>query len=167
MVASVLIGNVTWAALYTSRYRRAGWLQLQRFVNRRLERSFAPRLLVGDSDRPQIYLVPQHLHGALWWQFAQAVDSGRTHRHCDQCGKWVEISWSTGGRRSHARFCSDSCRVRHSQQQKRHAQQLWKDGVSLKEITKRVDGREATVRRWTSGLPRGRPRRQGTEVPGD
>ena len=149
------------------RYSRAGWLQLQRFVNRRLERSFAPRLLVGDSDRPQIYLVPQHLHGALWWQFAQAVDSGRTHRHCDQCGKWVEISWSTGGRRSHARFCSDSCRVRHSQQQKRRAQQLWKDGVSLKEITKRVDGREATVRRWTSGLPRGRPRRQGTEVLGD
>ena len=141
------------------RYRRAGWLQLQRFVNKRLERNFAPRLLVGESDQPKVHLVPQHLHGALWWQFAQAVDSGRTHRHCDQCGQWVEISWSTGGRRSHARFCSESCRVRHSQQKKRRAQGLWKDGVSVKEITERVDGREATVRRWTSGLPRGRPRR--------
>lgn len=51
-----------------------------------------------------------NLIGAMWLQFAFAVDGDRTYRDCPVCGKW----WDATEARSHKAVCSDKCRAKKS-----------------------------------------------------
>ena len=57
-----------------------------------------------------IQLVPKNLFGALWLQFAEAIDDDRDYRRCTQCLKWFEIAPGSG--RPDKLYCSDACRMR-------------------------------------------------------
>jgi hypothetical protein len=54
----------------------------------------------------------QNLAGAIWLQFALAVDGERTYRTCPVCGKW----WDATDARAHKMVCSDKCRAKKSYQ---------------------------------------------------
>lgn len=48
------------------------------------------------------------LVGAMWLQFALAVDGNRRYRSCPECGEW----WDATETRSDRQTCSDRCRKR-------------------------------------------------------
>jgi hypothetical protein len=48
------------------------------------------------------------LIGAMWLQFALAVDGNRRYRSCPECGEW----WDATETRSDRQTCSDRCRKR-------------------------------------------------------
>ena len=48
------------------------------------------------------------LIGAMWLQFALAVDGNRKYRSCPECGEW----WDATETRSDRQTCSDRCRKR-------------------------------------------------------
>jgi hypothetical protein len=48
------------------------------------------------------------LIGAMWLQFALAVDGNREYRSCPECGEW----WDSTETRSDRQTCSDRCRKR-------------------------------------------------------
>ncbi|MDR3686919.1 MAG: hypothetical protein P4L93_08195 [Coriobacteriia bacterium] len=58
----------------------------------------------------RVSLAPRQLGGALWLQFALAVDGNRKYRVCPECGKW----WDATDARSHKQVCSDKCRAAKS-----------------------------------------------------
>lgn len=89
----------------------AAMIHIQRCVNKELQERCTARLL-WDQDRTRLDLrvVPRSLIGALWLQFARAVDGDRRFMTCVQCGRWMELSPDV--RRSDARTCSGACRTR-------------------------------------------------------
>ncbi len=82
------------------------------FVNDRLDKYSSQRLLFADAEEREsrLFLVPNSLIGAIWLQFAKAVDGNRNYRACEQCGTWFEVSPQTA--RSHKKYCSSACRVK-------------------------------------------------------
>ena len=89
-------GNVIQPALYF----------MQMIVNR----GMIDRVSLGctwstDLNRPRLQLHPYGLIGALWLQFAQAIDGDKNFHLCSNCRKW-----SRGGPKS-KRYCSDACRM--------------------------------------------------------
>jgi|GEM_PF-5607303 len=65
------------------------------------------------------------LLGALWLQFAAAVDGNRKYEQCKECGSW----WDATAARSHKRVCSDKCRAhKHDRLQKEAKQQAESEG---------------------------------------
>lgn len=82
---------------------------IQETVNKHIEGRISPRLLWGkDHSRLGIYLVPDSLIGALWLQFARAIDGEKQYRRCLACGAWFELSPDTA--RTNRRYCNDACR---------------------------------------------------------
>lgn len=69
---------------------------------------------------PVLRLVPDSLIGALWLQFAIAVDGNIDYRRCEECKMWLEIAPGTG--RPDRQFCSDACRMRAYRKRKAGAQ---------------------------------------------
>ncbi len=66
-------------------------------------------------------IVPENLLGAMWLQFARALDGNREYRACRHCGTWFEIG---SGAASRARqFCSNRCRVAFSRLRKREREE--------------------------------------------
>ena len=59
---------------------------------------------------PAIRLVPDSLIGALWLQFAIAVDGNLDYKRCEECQMWIEIAPGAG--RPDKSYCSDACRMR-------------------------------------------------------
>jgi hypothetical protein len=68
-------------------------------------------LLSGEPNtRPALVLQPRTLLDAMYLQLAQSHASGAALQTCAQCEKWFEVG--ADGKRSVARFCSDTCRNR-------------------------------------------------------
>lgn len=84
---------------------------IQAMITRRLDRR-ANLVLRLDDERAQlrIAIAPRSLLGALWLQFALAVDGDKHYRACDTCGTWFEVS-PTAARKSR-KYCSNACRVK-------------------------------------------------------
>lgn len=55
-------------------------------------------------------LMPDSLIGALWLQFAFAVDGNLDYKRCEECQTWLEIAPGAG--RPDRSYCSDACRMR-------------------------------------------------------
>jgi len=70
----------------------------------------------GFSDRPRLLIVPRNLIGALWLQFANAIDGEYDYGKCKACSSWFEIAPGSG--RPEKRYCSDACRMRAYRQRK-------------------------------------------------
>jgi hypothetical protein len=105
-------------------------------------------LFNGDEPRLKVFLEPQNLLGALWLQFAAAVDSRKSFTSCAFCRESFEVSRDPAGKRRNARFCSDRCRVAHYRGRIDRARQLKSGNMPLREIARELGTSVPTVRNW-------------------
>ena len=76
---------------------------IQRTTDKALREHIHTTLLFnGDEPRLKVFLEPQDLLGALWLQFAAAVDSRKTFTQCAFCGESFEVSRDPAGKRRNA-----------------------------------------------------------------
>jgi hypothetical protein len=64
----------------------------------------------GPDAKPVMVMEPRNLLQALNLEMAQFVAGGGSLLTCQQCGRWFEAGHR--GKRTVAKFCSDSCRNR-------------------------------------------------------
>jgi hypothetical protein len=125
---------------------------VQTLTDFRLREHTHPRLLFqGNLPRLEIVLMPSDLIGALWLQLALAIDGLKRFIKCSQCGAPFELSRDKRtGKRADAQFCSVRCRVGHYRGRIEEAQRLKGTGLSPKEIARRLNTNERTLRGWLS-----------------
>jgi len=92
-------------------------LFLQRNINKQLIEFPSQSRLLWDNGRSFLFVEPTNLIGALWLQFAQAVDGDREYRVCEQCREWFEIGGAkkkdgagVDHHRTDSRFCRPACK---------------------------------------------------------
>jgi hypothetical protein len=84
---------------------------------------FYPSLsLQGPRAPPVLSMRCDSLLGAIQMQAVQSILGGRKSAQCVECSTWFEIG--PGARRSSAKFCSDQCKDRFHNRQKREGQTL-------------------------------------------
>jgi hypothetical protein len=66
--------------------------------------------LAGPRGIPRLLLKSESLLGFMLMETAMVVANGARLAECEQCGT-LFLTGTLTGRRSHARFCSDRCRV--------------------------------------------------------
>ena len=99
----------------------------------------------------ELQTVPANLLGAMWLQFAVALDEGKQFRKCrarDCPTVWFEVSTGPLGVREDSDFCSARCRHTAYRDRKNLAKQMHRDGVSVKEIAKSLKTDVRRVRAW-------------------
>jgi hypothetical protein len=82
---------------------------VQRQINRELAKHTASPKLLWHRGQLVLRQSATSLIGAIWLQFAKAVEGNKGYRQCENCREWIEI----GGRRaarSDKRFCTPSCK---------------------------------------------------------
>lgn len=120
---------------------------VQKTVNDHLKGRVSPRLLwTKKRTRLALFFVPQSLIGALWLQFALAIDGNKDYRRCEECRSWFEVS--PEGARTTRVYCSTACRVRAYRRRIAQAKQMFEEGKSIGEIARLLDSDEETVRGW-------------------
>jgi hypothetical protein len=62
-------------------------------------------------EKTTLRFVPESLLGALWLQFAQAVDKSHAYKQCEACSKWFDVSKKVGARVD-KKTCNDTCKKR-------------------------------------------------------
>jgi hypothetical protein len=120
---------------------------VQSTVNQQLEGRASPRLL-WDSKRERLglYIVPAGLIGALWLQFARAVERDSRFRQCAECGIWFELAPGTA--RADKLYCSTPCRIKAYRKRQAEAVRLHGEGRSIEEIAHQLESDPETVRGW-------------------
>ena len=84
---------------------------VQSKINKQLQGRASPRLLWdANRERLGLYIVPNGLVGALWLQFARAVERDSQFRQCAECGIWFELAPGTA--RADKLYCSTPCRTK-------------------------------------------------------
>jgi len=124
---------------------------LQGVINEKLEKhSVTGRLLWDATDREgkqlTVRLVPKNLIGALWLQFAKALD-GRDYRQCENCKLWFEVGGSRAAR-SDKKFCSPTCKAAFHRKERERALDLRKRGYTPARIAKELGKQIDVVKRW-------------------
>jgi hypothetical protein len=66
--------------------------------------------LAGPNGAPRLLLKSESLIGAMLMEVAMGVSNGARLAECEKCAA-LFLTGALTGRRSHARFCSDKCRV--------------------------------------------------------
>lgn len=121
---------------------------VQRSVNTQLGGGrVSPRLLWDHTQtRASLHIVPNSLIGALWLQFARAIDGDRSYRRCTECQKWFEISPKTA--RTTRLYCSNACRSKAYRKRQNEATRLDGEGLSIDEIASRFQTNSKVVAGW-------------------
>jgi hypothetical protein len=120
---------------------------MQSLINEHLHHRASPRLLwEQDRDRLGLYIVPEGLIGALWLQFARAVERDAQFRQCTECTTWFEVAPGRG--RADKQFCSTACRTRAYRKRQTEAVRLHGEGRSIEEIAYQLQSDPETVRGW-------------------
>ena len=120
---------------------------MQSLINEHLHHRASPRLLWEQNrDRLGLYIVPEGLIGALWLQFARAVERDAKFRQCPECTTWFEVSPGRG--RTDKQFCSTACRTRAYRKRQAEAARLHGEGQSIEDIARELDSDPDTVRGW-------------------
>ena len=89
--------------------------------------SFAPRFeRAEDKARPRLVMRPSSLGDLMIMEGALAADEGAVAVRCAHCQKLFLIGPLTG-RRSHAVYCSDRCRVA-AMRVRKATNAVWQDG---------------------------------------
>jgi hypothetical protein len=135
---------------------------IQRVTDAKLRDHVASRLLFrANLPRLQISLEPTNLVGALWLQFALAVDLLKRFVKCPQCGAPFEVSRAVRtGKRADAKFCSARCRVAHYRGRIEQARRLRSSGgLTAKEIARELNARVSVVNGWLAAR---QPKRRGS-----
>lgn len=68
---------------------------------------------INDQYDHAIRLRPESLMGAMWLQFAKAIEGNLDYQQCRNCQRWLLRSTQSGGKRSDAKYCSEGCRLQH------------------------------------------------------
>jgi hypothetical protein len=120
---------------------------LQSVINEQLHRRASPRLLWdANRERLGLYIVPAGLIGALWLQFARAVERDSQFRQCAECGIWFELARGTA--RSDKLYCSTPCRTKAYRKRQAEAVRLRGEGHSIEDIARELESDPDTVRGW-------------------
>ena len=120
---------------------------MQSLINEHLHHRASPRLLwEHERDRLGLYIVPEGLIGALWLQFARAVERDAKFRQCAECGTWFEVAPGRG--RADKQFCSTACRTRAYRKRQAEAARLHGEGRSIEDIARELESDPDTVRGW-------------------
>ena len=120
---------------------------MQSLINEHLDHRASPRLLwAANRDRLGLYIVPDGLIGALWLQFARAVEREARFRQCLECTTWFEVAPGRG--RSDKQFCSTACRTRAYRKRQAEAVRLHREGRSIEDIARELESDPDTVRGW-------------------
>jgi len=100
------------------RLQLAALFHIQETTNKRLREHAGPRLLFNPkAGQVELHLLPQNLLGAMWLQFARAVEGDKEYRRCVTCGGWFEVS--PEGMRPEAKHCRTACRMRAYRKRKK------------------------------------------------
>jgi hypothetical protein len=120
---------------------------VQSTINAKLEGRASARLL-WDAKRARfcLYMAPVDLIGALWLQFARAVERDSQFRKCAECGIWFELAPGTA--RADKLYCSTPCRIKAYRKRQAEAARLHGEGRSLEDIARDLDSDPDTVRGW-------------------
>jgi hypothetical protein len=90
---------------------------IRKEINDKLSENTTLRMLWHhDRDDVTCCAVPKNLLGAIWLQFAIAVETKTDFRSCAECQKWFEVTPGTG--RKDKQFCSTACRVKNYRERK-------------------------------------------------
>jgi hypothetical protein len=120
---------------------------VQSVINKQLQKRASPRLLWdANRERLGLYIVPEGLIGALWLQFARAVERDSQFRQCAECGIWFELAPGTA--RSDKLYCSTPCRTKAYRKRQAEAARLHGEGRSLDDIARDLESEPDTVRGW-------------------
>jgi len=106
-----------------------------------------PRL--DDSANPDelfLRLIPRTLIGAMWVQFADWLQGGRSPSRCKECRRWFSVVLDIRGRR--AEYCGDACRFKAYRNRKKSAVELLAAGRTITEISEELGSDTTTVRKW-------------------
>jgi hypothetical protein len=136
---------------------------VQSKINAKLEGRASPRLLWDKNrERLGLYIVPDGLIGALWLQFARAVERDSRFRQCAECGIWFELARGTA--RADKLYCSTPCRTKAYRKRQAEAARLHAEGRSMEEIARELESDPETVRGWIERkAPSGRSPQGQTE----
>jgi hypothetical protein len=131
---------------------------LHRWINKHLEGQVSPRVLYEPvSGRSVLRYVPGSLLGAMWLQFAQAVDGNKQYHRCKTCGRWFDLSAVKADKKVKSRerlrrmdriFCSDRCKFKDYRERKKKALELHAAGVGRAEIAQQLQTEPATIAKW-------------------
>jgi hypothetical protein len=120
---------------------------MQSLINDHLHHRASPRLLwEPNRDRLGLYIVPDGLIGALWLQFARAVERDARFRQCAECTTWFEVAPGRG--RTDKQFCSTACRTRAYRKRQAEAVRLRGEGRSIEEIAHQLESDPDAIRGW-------------------
>ena len=86
------------------------------------------------------------LVGALWLQFARAVERDSRFRQCAECGTWFELARGTA--RADKLYCSTPCRTKAYRKRQAEAARRHGEGQSIEEIARALESDFDTVRGW-------------------
>lgn len=131
----------------------AGSDALRNAINDRLK-EYTSAAMVQRDGRLTLQVEPKNLLGAIWVQFAQAIDGRKTFARCKGCKEWFEIG-PQGLRRKQGEFCRNACKSRHYRERQGEARKLHAKGLPLDEIARRVESDLLTVRGWITGTKGG------------
>jgi hypothetical protein len=154
--------------------RAAAMEFVQRGINwKLLEHTHAGLAYLPDrgDTHPRIRIIPRHLLGALWLQFARAVDGNKDYGQCLTCENRFEISLQETGYRTNRSYCSDACRSKAYRERQLRAHQLAAQGMAIEAIAEALETTTPKIQGWLaktrpalepSAVPRrrGRPRKQ-------
>jgi len=133
---------------------------VQSIINKQLRGRASP-LLLWDANRERLglYIMPDGLLGALWLQFARAVERDSQFRRCAECGIWFELARGTA--RTDKLYCSTPCRTKAYRKRQVEAVRLHAEGRSIDDIARDLESDPDTVRGWierraASGSARGK-----------
>jgi hypothetical protein len=120
---------------------------VQSTINKQLQERASPRLLWdANRERLGLYIVPNGLVGALWLQFARAVERDSQFRQCAECGIWFELAPGTA--RADKLYCSTPCRTKAYRKRQAEAVRLRAEGQSIDYIARHLESDPDTVRGW-------------------
>jgi hypothetical protein len=120
---------------------------VQRLVNQHLRTRVSPRLLWDEHEtRLRLHLVPEGLVGALWLQFASAIENDREFRRCAECNIWFELAPGTA--RSDKLYCSNACRTKAYRRRRADALRLNAEGHPIEQIAEQIHADVESVHSW-------------------
>jgi hypothetical protein len=136
---------------------------IQRQTDAHLRQHIDSRLVFPEKQpRLHLRLQPTNLLGALWLQFALAVDLLKRFVKCAECGAPFEVSRGVRtGKRPDAKFCSARCRVAHYRGRIEQARRFHSSGLTAKEIARKLNARTGVINGWlAANQPRPARRRR-------
>jgi len=99
-----------------------------------------------------LFWIEEDFFTVLWCQLLLAVMGQSEFKQCAFCQRWFPLDAPAGKRRTREdrAFCSDSCRVRAHNKRRAKAEELYRLGKKLKEISKATGTDIETVKNWIS-----------------